>query len=138
MINNEVVATSLLRYRRCNSGVGSAGDDLVPRSCWGAPAASNDISVSERCGERTPDGRAVPTASVWPTYKNFEAGAYDADRYASQLFAPTRLLAWTESLNVALFCALTRESKPTVFVLDPVKLNTYREIAGIVKHFAIG
>jgi hypothetical protein len=48
-------------------------------------------------------------------------------------YLPTRLLAWTESLNVALFCALIRESKPTVFVLDPVKLNAYSEIAGIVK-----
>jgi hypothetical protein len=49
-------------------------------------------------------------------------------------YMPTRLLAWTESLHVALFCALIRESnEPAVFVLDPVALNAYSEITGIMK-----
>src|SRR5262245_19724804 len=49
-------------------------------------------------------------------------------------YVPTRLLEWTERLHVALFCALVRESdSPTVFVLDPVALNTQSKIAGIVE-----
>jgi hypothetical protein len=39
-------------------------------------------------------------------------------------YVSTRLLGWTESLHVALFCALMRElDKPTVFVFDPVALT---------------
>lgn len=48
-------------------------------------------------------------------------------------YVPTRLLAWTESLHVALFCALVRESDPAVFVLNPIALNACSEIDGIIK-----
>jgi hypothetical protein len=49
-------------------------------------------------------------------------------------YVPTRLLAWTERLGVALFCALVRESNtPTVFVLNPVALNVLSNITGIVR-----
>jgi len=49
-------------------------------------------------------------------------------------YFPTRLLAWTESLHVALFCALVRESNnPTLFILDPVALNAFSKIDGIRK-----
>ena len=48
-------------------------------------------------------------------------------------YVPTRLLAWTKQLNVALFCALIRESnKPAVFVLDPVALNTLSNITSVI------
>ena len=48
-------------------------------------------------------------------------------------YVPTRVLAWTERLDVALFCALVRESDhPTVFVLDPVALNAISNVAGVV------
>ena len=49
-------------------------------------------------------------------------------------YVPTRLLAWTESLRVALFCALVRESdQSTIFVLDPVALNAVSNVLGIVR-----
>ncbi|HKO41935.1 MAG TPA: FRG domain-containing protein [Pyrinomonadaceae bacterium] len=48
-------------------------------------------------------------------------------------YVPTRLLAWTESLYVALFCAIVRESHPAVFILNPVALNAQSKIEGIVK-----
>ena len=48
-------------------------------------------------------------------------------------YVPTRLLAWTESLHVALFCALVRESEPAVFVLNPVALNAHSKAQGIIK-----
>jgi hypothetical protein len=39
-------------------------------------------------------------------------------------YFPTRLIDWTEDLHVALFCSLARELEaPTIFVLDPLKLN---------------
>jgi hypothetical protein len=48
-------------------------------------------------------------------------------------YVPTRLLAWTESLQVALFCALLRESTTAaIFVLDPIALNADSNIEGIV------
>jgi hypothetical protein len=51
---------------------------------------------------------------------------------AYRSYRPTRLLAWTEQLPVALFCALVRESgHPTVFVLDPIALNKLSRIEGI-------
>ena len=49
-------------------------------------------------------------------------------------YVPTRVLAWTERLAVALFCALVRESDhPTVFVLDPVALNAVSNVAGVAR-----
>jgi hypothetical protein len=49
-------------------------------------------------------------------------------------YFPTRLLAWTESLHVAIFCALIREShNAAIFVLDPVALNACSKIIGITK-----
>jgi hypothetical protein len=40
-------------------------------------------------------------------------------------YRPGRLLAWTESLLVALFCAVAREDgRPTLFLLDPLRLNS--------------
>jgi len=48
-------------------------------------------------------------------------------------YVPTRLLAWTESLHVALFCALVRESEPAVFVLNPLALNAQSKTDGIIK-----
>jgi hypothetical protein len=46
-------------------------------------------------------------------------------------YFPTRLLAWTGSLHVALFCALVRESdNPALFILDPVALNAYSKLPG--------
>ena len=48
-------------------------------------------------------------------------------------YVPTRLLAWTEVLHVALFCALVRESEPAVFVLNPLALNAQSKTDGIIK-----
>lgn len=49
-------------------------------------------------------------------------------------YVPTRLLAWTESLAVALFCALVREGKePCVFVLDPHGLNRRSGHSSIIR-----
>jgi len=68
-----------------------------------------------------------------------DRGISSADRGLSVLirlhhsYVPTRLLAWTESLHVALFCALMRESAPAVFVLNPHALNTLSKTDGIVK-----
>ena len=46
----------------------------------------------------------------------------------------TPLLAWTQDLLVALFCALVREcNAPSVFVLDPISLNNMSGIGGIVE-----
>ncbi len=51
-----------------------------------------------------------------------------------QNYFPTRLISWTESLHVAIFCALVRESpNPTLFILDPVALNRYSKLTGIMK-----
>src|SRR6267154_948711 len=48
-------------------------------------------------------------------------------------YVPTRLLAWTRHMHVALFCALVRESNyPAVFVLNPTALNTHSNIAGVL------
>jgi hypothetical protein len=48
-------------------------------------------------------------------------------------YVPTRLLAWTEQLAVALFCALVRESdQPAVFVLDPIALNAVSDVSGVI------
>jgi len=48
-------------------------------------------------------------------------------------YLPTRLIAWTDSMSVALFCALVRESEQAaVFVLDPVTLNRNSGIADII------
>lgn len=50
-------------------------------------------------------------------------------------YVPNRLLAWTERLHVALFCALIRESdEPTVFVLDPVALNRVSNVLGVLTY----
>ena len=39
-------------------------------------------------------------------------------------YVPTRLINWTDSLYVAVFCALAREFEaPTIFVLNPLELN---------------
>ena len=39
-------------------------------------------------------------------------------------YIPTRLLAWTVQLYIALFCALVRESDDAaIFILDPLALN---------------
>lgn len=47
-------------------------------------------------------------------------------------YVPTRLLAWTTDIHVALFCAFIRETdSPTVFVLDPVALNVHSNIVGL-------
>lgn len=49
-------------------------------------------------------------------------------------YVPTRLLAWTGCLYVAVFCALARQSsRPSLFVLDPLALNARSGIAGIVR-----
>jgi hypothetical protein len=49
-------------------------------------------------------------------------------------YLPARLLAWTESLAVALFCALAREApNPTIFVLNPFRLNGLSNINGVLK-----
>ena len=49
-------------------------------------------------------------------------------------YVPTRLLAWTRSLHVALFCALIREQdQPAIFVLNPVALNALSGIHGVVR-----
>jgi hypothetical protein len=48
-------------------------------------------------------------------------------------YAPTRLLAWTDRLEVALFCALVRESdEAALFLLDPIALNSNSQIAELV------
>jgi len=48
-------------------------------------------------------------------------------------YFPTRLLSWTTSIHVALFCALVRESpNACIFILDPVKLNNYSKLGGVV------
>ena len=49
-------------------------------------------------------------------------------------YQPTRLLAWTSCLRVALFCALVREAdEAVVFVLDPIRLNAMSARSGILK-----
>src|SRR4030095_6183437 len=49
-------------------------------------------------------------------------------------YVPTRLLAWTESLSIALFCALVREAgEPCVFVLDPHCLNRVSHYSNIIR-----
>ena len=49
-------------------------------------------------------------------------------------YRPTRLLAWTQRWQVALFCALVKGSKnPTVFVMDPFALNALSGITGLLK-----
>jgi len=61
-------------------------------------------------------------------------GGLDALLATQQRYVPTRLLAWTERLPVALFCALVRESdQPAVFVLDPIALNAVSGISGVFK-----
>jgi FRG domain len=48
-------------------------------------------------------------------------------------YVPTRLLAWTSNIAVALFCSIIRESDPpSVFFLDPVKINLKSNIRGIL------
>jgi FRG domain len=73
-------------------------------------------------------------------YHTFGSSAETSDHSLQVLikmhhsYVPTRLLAWTERLHVALFCALVRESdKPTVFVLDPVALNAHSNLTGSVQ-----
>lgn len=47
-------------------------------------------------------------------------------------YVPTRLIAWTRDLHIAIFCALTRErGKPSIFVLDPLKLNSRSNLQSI-------
>lgn len=46
-------------------------------------------------------------------------------------YLPTRLLAWTESLGVAMFCAMLREI-PVIFVLDPIALNQASHVPEMV------
>jgi hypothetical protein len=54
-------------------------------------------------------------------------------------YAPTRLLAWTASIKVALFCALVRESEnKCVYVLDPVRLNRLSSVNGVIGLEAAG
>jgi hypothetical protein len=49
-------------------------------------------------------------------------------------YLPGRLIAWTETLKIALFCAVAREERsPTIFVLDPLKLNMLSDIPEILK-----
>jgi FRG domain len=49
-------------------------------------------------------------------------------------YAPTRLLAWTDSIEVALFCALVRESETKcVYVLDPIRLNRLSSVNGVIE-----
>jgi hypothetical protein len=49
-------------------------------------------------------------------------------------YLPGRLLAWTETLKIALFCSVAREEgSPTIFVLDPLKLNILSHLPGIVR-----
>jgi hypothetical protein len=49
-------------------------------------------------------------------------------------YAPTRLLAWTDSIEIALFCALLRESETKcVYVLDPVRLNRLSNVNGVIE-----
>ena len=46
-------------------------------------------------------------------------------------YVPTRLLEWTRSLHVALFCALIREyGQPAIFVLNPTTLNAISGLSG--------
>jgi hypothetical protein len=47
-------------------------------------------------------------------------------------YIPTRLIEWSNSLYVALFCAIARELQaPTIFVLDPLGLNRLSGIEAI-------
>jgi hypothetical protein len=47
-------------------------------------------------------------------------------------YFPTRLIAWTRNLHIALFCALAREEgRPSIFVLDPLKLNRRSSLQSI-------
>ena len=49
-------------------------------------------------------------------------------------YAPTRLLAWTDSIEVGLFCALVRESDTKcVYVLDPTRLNRLSNVNGVIE-----
>ena len=89
---------------------------------------------------RFPSG-AANESNIIEQYRRYtsDSGVRTAGRGLSMLitlhhsYVPTRLLAWTESLHVALFCALVRESYPAVFVLNPVALNAHSKIEGILK-----
>ena len=49
-------------------------------------------------------------------------------------YVPTRILAWTEFVSIALFCALIREAaEPCVFVLDPRGLNRKSDYSDIIQ-----
>lgn len=48
-------------------------------------------------------------------------------------YVPTRLLEWTDSLRIALFCAVMRESADwCVYVLDPIVLNRCSDVHGLI------
>ena len=79
--------------------------------------------LMERCRLRSSDAGQEEGASYLHALMTMH------DRYV-----PTRLLAWTERLYVALFCAFVRESDgATIFVLDPVRLNALSGADGVVE-----
>lgn len=65
---------------------------------------------------------------------NVSTSDWEATIRMHHSYVPTRLLAWTESLAVALFCALVREGgEPCIFVLDPRRLNRVSGYSDIIR-----
>jgi hypothetical protein len=99
----------------------SASHQLLPWLFRFSGALENEVTIAKRF-QRLPDKRNSPSSGLQALIAMHHA------------YLPARLLAWTENLEIALFCAFAREAaSPTIFVLNPIELNRLSNITGILR-----
>lgn len=82
-----------------------------------------------RAGNRKPDAESNMFADFWTKIKDVPiSGNWERISYMQHYGVPTRLLDWTDHLNVAVYFAVaysatTRTGDPYIWIMNPFKLN---------------